>query len=882
MRSKVLLFLVIKSAISAPLEDAFCRPIDVGKRFLEFSVILDSSPCVLSIYRGNHPLSSGDQYIPGEILSVRLSLGRERVSQFLIDITGGSFVGSECSGTRVTNADIIDAYMPMTGQVAITAAYVDAYGISIIKTSTLFLTDMPVSPLQTYLNSASPFDIEVTVTTQGLKYTNLDTNFLTTIKSLAISYLEIDGTNVFILKKPPYAMNATAAIIIKIHGLTTAKIASTIATSLITMISSKKFLLAIKGVQPQVTACTITSVSSVDATDSYDHSCKLGGEMRLYWSILNGGARMKVIVSSSYKWFSFGVIQPPLLAISKSLPHSVFLFSPAINFVGKFLLLGMTVDKFPLDNRPGNTSELIYAHADANSSYMVMRYSNAVDQSGDMTINSGGTNYAIWSQSIGNWPSYHKYRGFVLIDWSKGTCIQPSGLSPFLVFITIGCVLVIVHTPLVRLTPIQILLKRRIPFFEEYSYAGGVVVLIHLVISLIVSGSSFIVLRMTYHAAVIATGKLAVMSFWISLMLSSKTLFYFTTVPFERLLKYHKLASCLAFIGSLVHGILNAVYHTGRFFSQTPFNGKVVPLYGAMAFLCTCAIVVFSIESIRRANYEVFLLFHMISPAIVIFLILHVDFIWIGFVPGLLLQTIDIIARLYKSITSKHSTIARVGEITVLEVTSTSSYRIIGGEYFFVSIKFLGKEWHPFSLSGARDGNLTFHIQTQNPGSWTHRLHSCVVEKCSIHLDGPYGCIPLKCELYDSVYFIVGGIGITAFLNLLELIDSNHNGFYDRIISITIFWSMKGPDLYNIFRHRITVLNRIQMKLQVYNTLRGSNFDELFVINDRMSVEANIKVIRSHEKQSCLLICGPPGLSRAAAFWARTYSVDFHFETFAY
>ena len=378
------------------------------------------------------------------------------------------------------------------------------------------------------------------------------------------------------------------------------------------------------------------------------------------------------------------------------------------------------------------------------------------------------------------------------------------------------------------------------------------------------------------------------------------------------------MVTSLAFLAAIVHLVLNALDHNIVFYSFDLIGNTVIPVYGFMAFVVFAGMVIFSLEIIRRKYWELFQYMHYLYPVGVAFIILHVSYAWIGFVPGLVLQSIDICVRIYHNVFSRMATKKSFASYTVLEVTFSARSAAIrdseeksevvnkpvpdlcDGEYYFVHIPSVAiGQWHPFSASEARDGRVTFHIQVQGPSSWTAALNRIPANSLRVNIDGPYGSIPLHIPSYETVNFIVGGIGITPFLNLIEAIVGNNDGRYNKVTAINLHWSMRGPDYFDAFLPRLLEMvnqdaaNWVERKstpinLFVYNTTPGfTNFSEVSnsrlissVFLGRMDV-ANVVAGMAISK-SCLLTCGPYELTACVSREARYQGIDFHSETFHY
>lgn len=116
------------------------------------------------------------------------------------------------------------------------------------------------------------------------------------------------------------------------------------------------------------------------------------------------------------------------------------------------------------------------------------------------------------------------------------------------------------------------------------------------------------------------------MNFWIALLPSAKTsaVLKFTGVPFERAIRYHKLASILVVFGALTHLLLNRKLQASIMYSFDSVGTKeIVPVYGFISFILICSMGLMAVEPIRRAQYEIFKIFHYLYIPAIIFAILH-------------------------------------------------------------------------------------------------------------------------------------------------------------------------------------------------------------------------------------------------------------------
>ena len=375
-----------------------------------------------------------------------------------------------------------------------------------------------------------------------------------------------------------------------------------------------------------------------DLIPSYTHTCTIVSGMTLSWSASSNGINGSVSYSSSTNWLSLGVVQPYLSMVPTNTFHSVYLFAPSVNKTGRFQLQGYSADSIVPDTRPRNRSRLETAVTIGGSSYIVFEYLNGQEFSDDADVVSTGGNYVIYAHGA-DWPNIHTEYGFLLIDWSAGTCsvTESTFVSPFFVFLPILFIVVLMKTPLKQLSVFRYLLLHRMPYFNDFSIAGGILIVIHYIICFIVLGTNVNAYGASDFGYASATGMVTMMNLWVALLPSSKTtvLNFFTEVPFERSIKYHKLLTATAMFFAYVHAIIVTQFYN----YENVDHLNVIPDYGQGAIFIFSVMTFFAIEPIRRAFYELFLYIHYLFPFGILFAALHVKDSWaaIGFIPGKIL-----------------------------------------------------------------------------------------------------------------------------------------------------------------------------------------------------------------------------------------------------
>ena len=298
--------------------------------------------------------------------------------------------------------------------------------------------------------------------------------------------------------------------------------------------------------------------------------------------------------------------------------------------------------------------------------------------------------------------------------------------------------------------------------------------------------------------------------------------------------------------------------------------------------------VVTSIDYVRRAVYELFLLSHMLFPVVVVFIMLHVAGSWPGFIPGLALHAADLGVKIVMWIRSKKGKVQHYGRITRLDVDLLHKPSLKGGEYYFVNIPLLSPlEWHPISASGVSENTVSFHIQAQAPGSWTDKFSVISSPSIIVNLDGPYGGIPLNLQSYACIVIIAGGIGITPFLILIEKLLTQTSTDNDKLRHIILHWTLKYPALYSVFRAKLAELqikqSAIVLEVKVYYTGAGEfSHCGVSTSSGRLDIAETINSIHECPLSLCCLLCGPENLVSEGARCLNSRGIDFHSEVFLF
>lgn len=439
------------------------------------------------------------------------------------------------------------------------------------------------------------------------------------------------------------------------------------------------------------------------------------------------------------------------------------------------------------------------------------------------------------------------------------------------------------------------------------------------------------------------TGNIAAMNFWISLLPVAKTSVWtsLTGVPFERSIRYHKLAVILAIIATLIHLLVSG--YASSLANLPPGKGFIK--FGFTAFIIACAMALTGLDVFRTRFYETFKNFHNIYIIAIIMMILHDTGVIFGFMPGFFLQCIDTYRRIYHYNHPEiviHAACYEKCEIVSLQihhvtVDKNSPKSFPFGGYFLVNIPAISTlEWHPFSASSVNslDSTVTLHIKAQGQNSFTRKVYEHVQKGVSVPLTvamyGPFGCFSIDLSRYTRVCLIAGGIGITPLLPVLNAVcnRTNNTGSSSRlqhVEKVKMVWAIRGRELRDVFEKqymnliemdeltaqgRVTGKNKRLVEVDIYDTLLKSGASGQYGSEDkhqqgntdldsglgldlciksyggRPALEAIVKEllvpVQGQEGEVCLIICGPSSLAAEAGRVANMLQIDYHVEIFGY
>ncbi len=181
------------------------------------------------------------------------------------------------------------------------------------------------------------------------------------------------------------------------------------------------------------------------------------------------------------------------------------------------------------------------------------------------------------------------------------------------------------------------------------------------------------------------------------------------------------------------------------------------------------------------------------------------------------------------------------------------------------------QEAHPFSLSQTPNGKH-LRISVKNLGSFSGRLGK-LKKGTAVFVDGPHGVFTEKKAFNNKVLFIAGGIGITPFRPLIEVLMN------------------KGKDICLLYaiRNREGFVFENELK----DLATKGNFRMIPILSDEPSWPGEKgfvdkeKIIRlvPDAAQRDIFVCGPPPMMKGVIGTLRSMDVrssQIHYENFAF
>ncbi|KAF0774407.1 hypothetical protein AaE_001893 [Aphanomyces astaci] len=274
-------------------------------------------------------------------------------------------------------------------------------------------------------------------------------------------------------------------------------------------------------------------------------------------------------------------------------------------------------------------------------------------------------------------------------------------------------------------------------------------------------------------------------------------------LPFDRHISFHQLAGSVMLIAGTVHTVawliicVRAKSATNQDWQKSILNTHKIkllryadwldifaalPMWTGVAMLgCAAVAVPCTLACVRRHNFQLFWLTHILFLPFLVLLFVHGAGAWIAppqawfWVAGPLI--VYVLERRFRltSVFGEQTDLKKVqvtSNAMVLYLKKPRGYTFQPGMYLYLKVPELSTfEWHPFTISSApEDELLTLHIRVA--GDWTSALHNRLKQQGiplpSVAIDGPVGAPSMEYANYSTVVLIGGGIGVTPFASILK------------------------------------------------------------------------------------------------------------------
>ncbi|KAF2756097.1 hypothetical protein EJ05DRAFT_90161 [Pseudovirgaria hyperparasitica] len=201
---------------------------------------------------------------------------------------------------------------------------------------------------------------------------------------------------------------------------------------------------------------------------------------------------------------------------------------------------------------------------------------------------------------------------------------------------------------------------------------------------------------------------------------------------------------------------------------------------GLTALGCFYLLALLSMPVIRKWNYEVFQLGHLLMFPIIGLLAAHgstqlLQWTMLGYFlafPAILI----VFERLLRIVQGFHrisATLQVLDKETVAVTVHIPKYRIWpykAGQYVFLQVPSISLfQWHPFTISTCHENVMQVHVK--NDGDWTGKLHGFAQvgesKPIRVGIDGPFGAPAQRFPDFDFSMVFGAGIGVTPFSGIL-------------------------------------------------------------------------------------------------------------------
>ncbi|KAM7199620.1 superoxide-generating NADPH oxidase heavy chain subunit C [Rhypophila sp. PSN 637] len=224
------------------------------------------------------------------------------------------------------------------------------------------------------------------------------------------------------------------------------------------------------------------------------------------------------------------------------------------------------------------------------------------------------------------------------------------------------------------------------------------------------------------------------------------------------------------------------------------FVVSVPGITGIIALVLFYLLALLSMPVVRRWNYEVFQLGHLLMYPIIGFLIAHgsaalLQYPMLGF--WMMVPTVFVLAeRLFRVGMGFYDIQATVrildGETVEVTVVIPNhlqrSWVYKPGQYVFFQVPKISRfQWHPFTVSVCVGKKIQLLIKTD--GNWTKKLRELADESGKptdiiVGINGPFGAPAQRFYDYDHAIIVGSGIGVTPFSGILSDLQARDDALH--------------------------------------------------------------------------------------------------------
>ncbi|KAF4042780.1 Ferric reductase NAD binding domain [Phytophthora infestans] len=323
----------------------------------------------------------------------------------------------------------------------------------------------------------------------------------------------------------------------------------------------------------------------------------------------------------------------------------------------------------------------------------------------------------------------------------------------------------------------------------------------------------------------------------------------------ERAARYHVLCGQFGFIMLMLHGVLyTLVWYTQGKVEQmlvpclaescTPKQryGSTRNFFGTVAMLPLLIVAASSMEWVRRRFFRRFITLHCLSAGFVVFTALHYYAASFWLVPATILygiyRTVSAFGRGKANVMSATAMSNKVFQLELRRSTATGS-DFLPGQYVYIKVDTIGKEWHPFTISSSPLRNRhSFVLDAKVQGPFTSQVLTLMKahQLQTVHVDGYYGS---EIEVAPHMVFVAGGSGMTPFLSILNHLKAladmedrdEMTGDSELPRTLWIIWTCRDVEFLEAYAELLDAINRCSQwkcKIWLHHTHSGgeSGFDE--------------------------------------------------------